>query len=81
MISLQDQTYYIPKLPKHLRNISPQGIHKSEGYKGTLISNFHYKHDSYVELNLNKDNKFWYKDEHVNRVFINYDQKDNLPTH
>ena len=31
MIALRDQAYYVPRLPKYLRIISPQGIFTSEG--------------------------------------------------
>ena len=31
MITLRDQAYYVPGLPKDLRIIYPQGIRKSEG--------------------------------------------------
>ena len=30
MVSLQDQTYYVPGLPTDLRIVNPQGIHTSE---------------------------------------------------
>ena len=38
MIALRDQAYYVRGFPKYLHIISPQGIHTSEGYKGTFIS-------------------------------------------
>ena len=41
MIALRAQAYYVPGLPKDLCIISPQGIHTSEGYKGTFIAHFH----------------------------------------
>ena len=31
MIALRDQAYYVPRLPKDLHIIPPQGIHTSEG--------------------------------------------------
>ena len=56
IIALQDQIYYVPGLPKDFCIISPQGIHTSEGYKGTFIAHFHDEHDSYAELNLKEYN-------------------------
>ena len=55
IITLRDQAYYVPGLPKYLLIISPQGIHTSEGYKGTFIAHFHDEYDSYAELNLKED--------------------------
>ena len=81
MITLRAQSYYVPGLPKDLRIISPQGIHISEGYKGNLIANFHDERDGYAELNLKEDNTGWQKAEPVDRVYIKYDPKKNLPTH
>ena len=81
MIALWDQSYYVPGLPKDLRIISPQGIHTSEGYKGTFIVYFHDEQDGYAELNLKKDNPGWQKAEPVERVYIKYDPDNNLPTH
>ena len=52
MIALQDQAYYVPRLPKDFRIISPQGIRTSYGFKGTFIAHCHDDHDSYAELNL-----------------------------
>ena len=55
MIALQDQEYYVPRLPKDLRIISPQGIHTSEIYRANFIAHFYDEHDSYTELNLKED--------------------------
>ena len=68
MIALQYQAYYVPGLPKDLLIIYPQGIRKSEGYKGTFISHFHDEHDGYAELNLKEDKPCWQKAKPVERV-------------
>ena len=81
MIALRDQEYYVPWLPKDLRIIYPQGIHTSEGYKGTFIDHFNYEHDGYAELNLKEDKPGCQKDEPVERVYVRYDPNKNLPTH
>ena len=81
MIALQYQVYYVPGLPKYLRIISPKGIHTSEGYKGTFIAHFHADHDGYAEHNLKEYKPCWKKDEPVERVYVKYDPKNNLPTH
>ena len=52
MIALRAQAYYIPGLPNDLSIISPQGIHTSEGYKGTFIAHCHDENNIYMELNL-----------------------------
>ena len=81
MIALRAQAYYVHGLPKDLRIISPQGIRTSEGYKGNFISHWHDEQDGYAELNLKEDKPVWQKDEPVERVYVNYDPKNNLPTH
>ena len=81
MIALWDQAYYVPGLPKYLRIISPQGIRTSEGYKGTFIAHCHDEYDSYAELNLKEENPVWQKVKPVERVYVKYDPKNNLPTH
>ena len=48
IIALRAQSYYVPGLPKDLRIISPQGIHTSEGYKGTFIAHCHDEKDGYT---------------------------------
>ena len=68
MIAFWDQVYYDPGLPKYLRIISPQGIHTSEGYKGTFIAHFHDEQDGYAELNLKEDKPGWQKAEPVERI-------------
>ena len=52
MIALRAQAHYVPRLPKYLRIIYPQGIHTSEGYKGTFIAHCNYEKDGHEELNL-----------------------------
>ena len=81
IIALRDQAYYVPGLPKDLRIIYPQSIHTSEGYKVTFISHCHNEHDSYAKLNLKEDKPGWKKAEPVERVYVKYDPKNNLPTH
>ena len=81
MISLRDRAYYVPGLPKYLRIIYPQGICTLEGYKGTFIAHFHADHDGYAEHNLKEYKPCWKKDEPVERVYVKYDPKNNLPTH
>ena len=80
MIALRYQAYYVPGLPKDLRIISPQGIDTSEGYKGTFIAHCHDENDRYAELNLKEYKPGWKKDEPVERVYVKYDPKNNLPT-
>ena len=48
---------------------------------GTFIAHCHYEHDSYAELNLKEDKPGWQKAKHVERVYVKYDSKNNLPTH
>ena len=81
IIALRAQAYYVPGLPKYLHIISPQGIRTSEGYMGTFIAHVHYEQYGYAELNLKEDKPGWKKAEPVERVYINYDPKNNLPTH
>ena len=81
MIFLRDQAYYVPGLPEDLRIISPQVIHISEGYKASFIAHFHDEHDGYAELDLKEDKPGWQKAEPVERVYVNYDPNNNLPTH
>ena len=64
-----------------MRIIYPQGIITSEGYKGTFIANCHDEHDSYEDINLKEDKPGWQKTEPVERVYVKYDPKKNLPTH
>ena len=64
-----------------VRIISPQGIRTSEGYKGTFIAHCHDEQDGYAELNLKEDKPGWQKSEPVERVYVKYDPKNNLPTH
>ena len=65
IIVFQAQAYYVPRLPKYLRNISPQGIFTSEGYKVTFIVHCHDEYDSYAELNLKEDKAGWQKVVHI----------------
>ena len=81
MIALRAQAYYVPGLPKDLRIISPQGIHTSEGYKGTFISHCHDELDGHAGLNLKEDKTGWQKAEPVERVYVKYEPNNNLPTH
>ena len=81
MIALRAQAYYVPRLPKDLRIISPQGIWTSEWYKGNLIAHFHDEKYGYAEPNLKEDKPGWHKAEPVERFYVKYDPKNNLPTH
>ena len=81
MIALWDQTYYVPVLPKDLRIISPQVILASEVYKGTFIAHFHDEDYGYAELNLKEDKPGWQKVKPVERFYVKYEPKNNLPTH
>ena len=81
MITLQAQAYYVPRLPKNLRIISPQGIRTSEGYKGAFIAHCRDEHDGYAKLNLKEDKPGWQKAKPVERVYVKYDPKNNLTTH
>ena len=81
MIALQAQTYYVPGLPKDLRIIYPQGICTSEGYKDTFIAHCRDEQDGYAELNLKEDKPGWQKAEPVERAYVKYDPKNNLPAH
>ena len=80
IIEIRDQAYYVTGLPNDLRIIYPQGVHTSEGYAGTLIAHGHDEHDSYAELNFKEDKPGWKKSESVERVYVKYDPKNNLPT-
>ena len=81
IVALRAQAYYIPGLQKDFRIISPQVIHTSEGYKVTFIAHFHDDKDGYAELTLEEDKPGWKKDEPVERFYVKYDPKNNLPTH
>ena len=81
MILIHFQAYYVTWLPNYLRIISTQVIRTSKLYKGELISHCHDKHDSYAELNFKEDNTGQQKAKPVDRVYIKYDPKNNLPTH
>ena len=81
MIALRAQAYYVPGLPKDLRIISPKCICISEGYKGTFIDHFHYDQGGYRELALKEDKPGWHKAKPVDRVYVKYDPKNNLPNH
>ena len=81
MIALRYHAYYVPGIPKDLCIIHPQNIRPSEGYKCAFISYCHYEHDSYGELNVKDDKPGWKKANPVEMVNINYDPKNNPPTH
>ena len=81
MIALRAQAYYVPRLPKYLCIISPQGIHISDGYKGTFIARFHDENDGYAEINLKEDKPGWHNSTPIERFYVKYDPKNNLPTH
>ena len=81
IIAIQDHAYYVPGLPKDLCIISPQDIRTSEGYKVAFVSHCCYEHDIYEELNLKEDKPGWHKAKPVYIVNINYDPKNNPPTH
>ena len=63
-----------------MRIIYPQGIHTSEGYKGTFLAHCQDEQDGYTELNLKEDKPVWHKNEPVERVSVKYDPKNNLRT-
>ena len=77
-IALRYQAYSFTGLPKDLCIISPQGICTSEGYNDTFISHCRNEHYYYEELKLREENPGWYKAEPVERVYINYEPKNNL---
>ena len=81
MIALRAQAYYVPGLPKYLCIIFPQGMCTSEGYRGNFICHFHDKQDGYAEINLKEDKPGWHKADPVERFYVKYDPKNNLPTH
>ena len=81
MIALRTQAYYVSGLTKDFCIISPKGIQKSEGYKGTFIAHCHNELDGYTELNLKEENPGWKKAKYFGRVYVKYDPKNNLPTH
>ena len=81
IIVIQDQSYYVPVLPNSLQIIYPQGICTSEGYKGTFIAHCHEYHHSYAKLNLNEDIPGCHKVKPLDMVHLNYEPKNNLPTH
>ena len=45
------------------------------------MAHFHDDHDSYAELNLKENKPGWKKAEPVERFYVKYDPKNNLPTH
>ena len=53
----------------------------SEVYKGTFIAHCRDEQDGYAKLNLKEDKPGFQKSEPVERVYVNYDPKNNLPTH
>ena len=75
MIALRAQAYYVPRLPKDLRIIPPQGIHTLEGYKGTFIDHFHDENDGYAELYLKEDKPGWQKAKPIERVTSSMTQR------
>ena len=81
MIALWAHAYYVPRLPKYFRIIYPQYISTSEVYKGTFISHFHDEQDGYAELILKENKPGWQKAEPVERVYVKYEPKNNVPTH
>ena len=81
MIALRAQAYYVPGLPNNLRIISPQVICISEVYKVTFIAHCHYDQDGYAELALKEDKAGWQKVEPIERVYVKYYPKNNLPYH
>ena len=81
MIELRDQAYYVHGLPKDFLIIYPQVIQTPEVYKGNFIAHCHDEHGGYGELNLKDYNPGWQKAEPVERVYVKYDPKNNLPTH
>ena len=48
---------------------------------GTFIAHCHYEHDSYAELNLKEDKPGWQKAKTVDKIYVKYNSKKNLPTH
>ena len=81
MIVLRDQAYYVPGLPKDLRIISPHGIFTQEWYEVTFIAHCHDEHDTYAKINLKEEQTDWQNPKPAERVYIEYDNKNNLPTH
>ena len=81
MIMLRAQKYYVPGLPKDLHIISPQNMCTPEGYKSTFIAHCNDNHGSYAEINMKEDKPGCQKAKPVERVYINYEPKNNLPTH
>ena len=67
----------VPELPKYLRIIYPQGIHISEVYNSTFISNFHYGYGIYEELKSKEDNSGWKEAKPVESVYIEYEPKNS----
>ena len=48
---------------------------------GTFVAHYQDDHDSYDNINLKQDKPGWKKAEPIERVYIKYDPKKNLPTH
>ena len=81
MISLWVQAHYMHGLPKYLRLIYAQGVHKFEGYKGIFIYNFHDNNDSFADINFKEDTPCCQKAEPVGNLYINYIPTKNLAIH
>ena len=45
------------------------------------MAHFHDDHDGYAELNLKEDKPGWQKSKSVERFYVKYDTKNNLPAH
>ena len=80
MIFLWELAYYVPGLPKDLRIIYPQVIRKSEVCKVSFISHCHDENNSYAYLKFKEDIAGWQRKKTVERFYINYEPKNNLPT-
>ena len=61
--------HHFPTRHSHIRRI-----------KGTFIAHCHDEKDGYAELNLKEDKPGWQKAKPVDRVYVKYDPKNNLPT-
>ena len=65
---------------KKIFRTSLKWIHETEGSKDVFIAHFYGENYIYVELKLKEEKIGWKKVEPMERVYINYHPKNNLPT-
>ena len=78
---LRLKAFYVPDL-NNTRLVSPQGIRTAEGHRGSFVAHCNDEDpNSFAELLIRHDKTGWQKSTPVHVTTVQYNPRNNLPTH